>query len=191
MRLLLLGLALLPLNTFAARIGSPFPPHVDERFDVLENDKQENAAIARKYVKVTYQPAVDGGNSASENATGVYLPEGAFITRGIFYVNTVFAGEGGGVQAGSLAFQCSGTRELMHYQDIDSMPVKSFFHSESSATAFGSDAIIASGAPIRIQGLGQSVASRCQIKAVVRGDSGDEDLASGKGTLILEYFNVN
>jgi hypothetical protein len=191
MKHLLLLALLIPFTADAARQGSPFPPEIDKRFDSLENDLSDNEATARKYAKVTYEPALDGGNSASTNALDVVLPAGTVITRAVFYVNTVFAGEGGGVQAGSLAFQCAGTRDLMEYQDIDAMPVKSFFQSEIVGGTFGANGLIASGAPIRIQGLGSSIASACTIKAVVRGSSGDEDLASGSGVLLLEYFNAN
>jgi hypothetical protein len=170
-------------------MGSPFPPEVDKRFDNIENDLEDNADTARKYAKVTYEPAVDGGASASENNMGIQLPAGAVITRAIFYVNTVFAGAGGGIKGGSVAFQCAGTRDLMEYQDIEAFPAASFLHSEVAGATFGANAPIASGAPIRIQGLGQSVASACTIEAVVRGDSGDEALSSGKGTLLIEYFN--
>jgi hypothetical protein len=189
---LLLLIMLLPLQTFAARRGSPFHPHDDIRFDEMENDSQQNPAIARKYAKIVYEPAVDGGASNSTNNLGVYLPANAVITRGFFYVNTVFAGAGGGIQAGSLGFQCSGTLDLMAAQDIDALPAKSFLHSYAvGATSLGAANVIASGAPIRIQGIGSSVASACQVVAVVRGSSGDEDLASGKGTLLLEYFLAN
>lgn len=193
MRLLLVGLiALLPLQTFAERRGTPFHPAVDERFNEMENDSAEGDKIARKYLKVTYEPAVDGGNSASTNNLGVYLPTNAIITSALFYVNTAFAGEGGGVRGGYIAFQCAGTRDLMEYQDVDAMPVKSFLHSYAAgATALGATGVIGTSATVRIQGLGSSIASRCQIAAVVRGDSGDEDYASGKGTLLVEYFIAN
>lgn len=191
MKSLLILALLLPGLASAARMGSPFPPEIDKRFDNIENDLEDNADTARKYAKVTYEPAVDGGASASEVNMGIQLPAGAVITRAIFYVNTVFAGGGGGTQAGSLGFQCAGTRDIMEYQDIDDLPVATFLHSEVVGGTLGANAPIAEGAPIRVQGIGQSVASACTIEAVIRGDSGDEDLASGKGTLLLEYFNAN
>lgn len=187
--LLILALAL-PNISLAARMGSPFPPAVDKRFDDLENDLEDNVGTARKYAKATYEPAIDGGASASENSLGIVLPAGAVPTRVIFYVNTAFTDAGGGVKAGSVALACAGTRDLMEYQDISAMPAAAYFHSEIGGGTFGANAPIASGAVLRISGLGASVASACTLKAAVRGDSGDEALTGGKATVLVEYFNA-
>lgn len=148
MRLLLVTLiALLPLQTFAARVGTPFHPAVDERFDELENDNLPNPAIAKKYAKFVYEPAVHGGASASTNALGVFLPAGALITGIYVYINTVFNGEGGGAKGGSVAIQCSGTRDLMEYQDLETnFPVTSYL-----ARGIGHSAAIGYGTATPIQ----------------------------------------
>lgn len=190
MKYVLLLALLIPAISQAARLGSPFPPAVDKRFDELENDLEDNDATARKYAKATYEPAVDGGNSNSENSLGIQLPAGAIVTRAIFYVNTAIEGEGGGIKGGSLAIQCAGDKDILAYIDPEQMPAGSFLHGEAAGANFAATTLISQAAP-RIQGLGQSVSSACTLEVKVRGDSGDEDLASGKGTLILEYFNAN
>lgn len=195
MRLLLATLiALLPFQTFAARVGTPFHPAVDERFDKLENDEIENPAIAKKYARVTYQPSVDGGDSASTNGLGVFLPAGALITDIIVYVNTNFDGVGGGTKGGSVALQCSGTRDLMEYHDMEAWATPKYLArmlGHAAAIGFGAGSLIAAQQTATIQGIGSSVSSRCEIKAVVRGDSGDEALSSGLLTAFIGYVDVD
>jgi len=190
MKYLLILALILPNLASAERRGSPFPPAIDKRFDELENDLDDNSNTARKYAKITYEPAVDGGASASTNSLGVVLPAGAIITSVLWYVNTVFAGAGGGIQAGSLGFQCSGTNDLIAYQQMTNYPAAAYTYYQLGHTnGYAAGSVINFGAPIRIQGIGSSVATACQVAATVRGLSGDEALSSGKGTLILEYFN--
>ena len=190
---LILLVALLP-NIYisqAARQGSPFQPHDDKRFDVLEDELRENPAKARKYAKIIYDASVDGGASATNYDLGVKLPAGALITSMFAYVNTLFVEAGGGGGTGSVAFQCAGTRDLLEYQDLSSFPVKSYLNNRIASGSFGAGQLVLINQIPRIQPVGSSVATACNVTAVVRGSSGDEAYTAGKLTMIIEYFNVD
>ena len=182
-------LALLTINAHAARSGAPFPPAIDKRFDVLENDVLDGVNVARKYAKFTYDVAVDGGESTS-HALGVTIPAGAVITSFYVYINTLFADSG----SGSVALQCAGTRDLMEYQDLTSMPIDNVFVRTLDGTTrgYGSATLIteasAQGARYSSAVTVGSIATACEVNAVVRSDNGYVVQTAGKLTGIVEYF---
>ena len=187
--LLIAMLALTTINSQAARLGAPFPPAIDKRFDAIENDVIDQAGAARNYAKVTYDVAVDGGESTS-HALGVTIPAGAVITSFYVYINTLFADSG----TGSVALQCAGTRDLMEYQDLTTMPIDNVFVRTLDATVRGYDSttlISASSAQAgRYSSATQvgSIPTACEVYAIVRSDAGHVAQTAGKLTAIIEYF---
>lgn len=190
-----LSLALLLLvnvNAFAAIKGAPFIPEEDQRFDVLENDSINQAAIARKYAKAVYDVSIQGGGSTA-HSLGTILPAGAVISRIYAYVNTAFTKAGGGAGVASLALQCSGTRNLIDYQNISAVN-KDYaldwslgINSGQNSNWAGSATFVRASADNLFVQV-ESVPTACTVNAVVRGDSGFEPYSAGKLTTIIEYF---
>lgn len=188
---LALALILAANPAHAALRGAPYQPEIDQRFSDLEEDQAEGQAIARKYAKAVYDVSLDGGSSTANKSLGVYLPAGAVITGIYLYTNTAFTAAGGGAGVNSLAFQCSGTRDLVGYQKATALNADSLLARVASATAFDWASAAAVMGPSKDNAEVQvpSVPSACQITAVVRGDSGYEAYTAGKATLIVEYFS--
>lgn len=188
MKILLLALALFatPLASHAALQGAPYQPEVDNRFHLLEKDGSEGETIAKKYVEATYDVAVDGGGSTSHDL-GVDLPAGAIITAMYVYINTAFTKFGGGTGVASVALQCSGTRDLMSYQNISAYAATSYWAQIMAGfTGYTGGVLIPQRAATSDNVA--SVPTACNVTAVVRGDSGYEPYSAGKFTAIIEYF---
>lgn len=197
MKNLLLLLALLSTNAFADRRHAPFQPHDDKRFDEIEDQLEDNTeavGLARKAARFVYDVAVDGGSSTATKSLGVTLPAGAIITSMFVYINTAFTDSG----TGSVALQCSGTRELMGYQDLTAVGIDHVFARDLGGSAFnasagayiGESAQSAAGTAAKaLTGGVGSVPTACTITAVVRGDSGFVEQTAGKLTGIIEYFS--
>lgn len=190
---------------FAERKNSPFPPYLDQRFDVNEQridtlegstnglsaDQAEAAGIAKKIARIEYDVSVDGGGSApSTHSLGVTLPAGAVITSLLVYVNTQFAG---GAQSESVALQCNaGNRDLMDWQDIGALDANSVLFAGLVPTAYVASQVMKGGAtPTPEQVAVVSIPTACEVKALVRDSAGYTPYTAGKFTAIIEYFNKN
>lgn len=192
MKYAILALALLVnAEAHAALKGAPYQPEIDKRFSDLEEDQAAGSAIARKYAKAVYNVAVAGGSSTATKDLGVVLPAGAVISGIYLYTNTAFTKAGGGAGVASVAYQCTGTRDLVGYQAASSLNADSLLARVASATAmdWSTTASIIGPSKDNQEIQVPSVPAACSVTAVVRGDSGYEAYTAGKQTLIIEYFN--
>lgn len=200
MKVLSLALAALALGAFthpahAALRNSPFPPYIDQRFSDLEDDVAEGSAIARKYAKVVYDVALDGGSSTANKSLGITLPADAIITGFYAYINTAFTKAGGGAGVASVALQCGGTRNIMEYVNISSYAASNYmakrlgdFSSQVLAGYNQPTSLVRQNEPFLSDAVA-SVPTACEVTAVVRGNSGYEAYTAGKFTAVIEYFS--
>lgn len=143
-----------------------------------------SVGLAKKYARVIYDVALNGGDSVSHNLDAA-LPADAVITDLWIYINTKFTDSG----TGSLAFQCAGTRDLMDWQDITGQDVDDVYAVQRSGLTFNQSSTTFIPDPTDgVQAGISSVVSACNVTAVVRGDSGYVPLTAGKATLLIEYF---
>lgn len=201
----ILALSLSPNLSLADIKGSPFEPHIDERFDEVEDaidtlegstgglnaDQAEASGIAKKYARVEYDVSVDGGGSSpSTHSLGVTLPAGAVVTSILVYINTTFSG---GDQSESLALICNaGVRDLMDWQDIGVLDANSVLFGGLVPTAATAAALLKGGATPAPEQTGVvSIPTACEVKAIVRNEAGYTPYSAGKLTAVIEYFNKN
>lgn len=191
--LLALSLALLSTSSHAAMRGAPFVPEVDKRFSDLEDGAIEQSAAARKYAKVVYDVSVDGGSSTATKNLGITIPANSIITGLYVYINTAFTKAGGGAGVASLALQCAGTRDLMAYTNISDYGAYQYIArrlgtiASSPQISYQLQSLTRENEPFLSDSVA-SVATACDVTAVVRGDSGYEAYTAGKATAIIEYF---
>lgn len=147
---------------------------------------------SKQYAITTYDVSVNGGESVPHN-TGLVLPAGAFVTDVWVYINTAFTDSG----TGSFAIQCAGTNDLMMYNDITALSVNDVIGRHLQPVA--NNAISASGGfigpsattgKINMSFQNGSIPSACEVKAIVRGDSGFVPLTAGKASIVVEYFKL-
>lgn len=142
-----------------------------------------DVGVAKKYARVVYDVAVDGGES-TPHALDYELPANSFITDVFVLIDTPFTDSG----TGSLALQCGGTRNLMGYIDITAATTDYYFGGAAVSTqTAGSSMILSSGTGT--SGAVNSLPAACTVTAVVRGDDGYVPLTAGKLTAFIEYFN--
>ena len=190
--------ALLALNLIPAAHAdiknSPFPPYLDQRFDANEDRldtleaASESAAGARKYARVTYDVSVDGGQSSpSTHSLGVTLPAGAVVTSVLVYINSAFSG---GTQSESLAFQCNaGQKDLMDWQNMEALGINALIYGGLTPTAPSTLAVLKGGdTPAPAQAGWVSIPTACEVKALVRNNSGYTPYSTGNATAVIEYF---
>jgi hypothetical protein len=143
-----------------------------------------SVGLAKKYARVVYDVALNGGSSTSHPLDAT-LPAGAVITDLWVYINTAFT-DGG---TSSLALQCGGTTNLMGYQDIAADAENDVFAVARSGLTFNgsSTTFIPESSSAPVAGI-SSVPSACEVTAVVRSDSGYSPYTGGKLTALIEYF---
>jgi hypothetical protein len=143
-----------------------------------------SVGLAKKYARAVYDVSLNGGASTSHDLNA-QLPAGAVITDFYVYINTAFTDSG----TGSLAIQCSGTRDLLDWQDITAASVNYFYGSRRAQNTFNgsSTTMVPESTSAVAVGIG-SVPSPCNVTAVVRSSSGYVPLTAGKLTAVIEYF---
>lgn len=140
-----------------------------------------STGVSKKYTRAIYDVALNGGASVP-HGLNASLPAGSFVTDVYVYINEAFTDSG----TGSLALECYGTRDIMEYRDITASSINNVFRGKAAETDYGSSMI-----PLTNSDAAASIASvpsACEVKAVVRDDSGYVPLTDGKMTVILEYF---
>lgn len=185
-KIIVVVLSLFAVTSFASK--APFNKEINK---ALTNDNAEASGISRKFARVEYDVAVDGGGSTtSTKPLRVKLPAGAVVTSVLVYINTAFS-SGSGTK--SVALQCnSGARDLMDWQDLGALGANGVLFGGLIPTTANSLAMIKGGAtPAPAQSGVVSVPTACTITALVRKDAGYTDIAAGKFTAIIEYFNKN
>lgn len=143
---------------------------------------------AKQYAWTTYDVSVNGGQSVP-HALGLFMPAGAILTNAWVYINTAFTDSG----TGSFGIQCAGTLDIMAYSDITAVALNRMFGNAANPNAFdGGTSFIPADAAARATSFANagSIPTACEVKAVVRGDSGYVPLTGGKATIILEYFKL-
>lgn len=189
MKNLFAALLLLAFVAPAHATRAPYNKETNKRFKALEDDSAEASGIARKMARFEYDVSLDGGaSSPSTKSLGVTLPANAVVTSLLLYVNTTFSD---GAQVESLAIQCNADkRDLMDWVDIGSLDANSIIFGGISPTAASALALIPS--PALLTGVEKSgavsIPTACEIKALVRGDSGYTPYTAGKLTGVVEYF---
>lgn len=140
--------------------------------------------VGKQYARIVYDVGATNGNSTA-HGLGVKLPANAVITDLWVYINTAFESSG----TSRLALQCAGTRDLMEYVNISAGDEDKVYVARRAEATFNFDStgIIPADTEPQVAGSG-SVASECEVTAVVRGDSGDTPFTAGKATVLLEYF---
>jgi len=146
---------------------------------------------ALQYLEATYDVASAGGASTSHNL-GALLPAGAIIQSVWVYINTPFTVATGGNE--SLAFQCSGTNDLMDFNKMSTLAADRVLYARvGSNTSSASGPIIGTGAGGTVLNLSQgygSVQSACAVTAVVRssGIINPVPYTGGNANIVVEYF---
>lgn len=141
-----------------------------------------SVGVAKQYARVIYDVNLNGGASTSHDLDAV-LPAGAIVTDAWVYINTAFV-DGG---TGSLALECGATRNIMDWQDVGGDAMNTLFKASRAGESYVGGSFIVSGATEAVSGV-TSVPAACEVKAVVRSDSGYTPYTAGKATLLLEYF---
>lgn len=142
--------------------------------------------VAKEYARVVYDVAVDGGSSTT-HTSAVTLPAGFVITDIFLYVNSVFKVSSG---SASVALQCSGTRDLMDYQNQSLFAQDYVIGKRLLPNAMATTSLIGvdPGASVALNAGVGSVPTDCQIATIIRSDAGYVPLTGGKFTAIIEYF---
>jgi len=143
---------------------------------------------AKQYAWTTYDVAVLGGQSTG-HALGLQLPAGSIVTDVWVYINTAFTDSG----TGSLGLQCAGTNDLMAYNDITGFSAGTAVGRHLLPNAFPTGSIIPENAvagALTLSSANGSIATACDVAAVVRSDAGYVPLTAGKLTAIIEYFKL-
>lgn len=155
--------------------GSPFAPHVDQRFDEVEDAVDALEALPSntsytaegisnlRVARFNYSVATDGGTIASRGL-GVTLPAKAVIVRSYLRIDTQFV-DGG---SGTVALSCEDANNIKTATDITGSSAGAFIEGQSTGA---SSAFIS------------SIGAACEITATVAGAAQTD----GKLTGWVEY----
>lgn len=162
--LALLALTLPTVTAHAARLGAPFIPEEDARFDNIEGNSTVNSqnGLHQKQVAVaTYDFDVNAGASATI-ALGATLPAGAVINRSYLYFEKRIVG------SANLAFQCGTANNILSSAALSTYHVGDMLEGVSTGAST----------------LFQKISEPCNISAVI----GTGSLTAGKVSAFVEYF---
>lgn len=147
---------------------SPFQPEVDVRFKKLEDGSVFSAGQAKKVAKFKISGATTAAGSVATHGTGVFLPKGALITNGYFYIKS--------------AIQSSGTPALS-VQCEDSANILAATNPKIRATNELLAAIPTGATATFVKDIGAA----CEIKYVV----GTAALTGGQWNGFVEYVDLS
>lgn len=162
-------------TAMAALRGSPYGPHLDQRFSDVEVEVDALQALPSnvapttegisnlRIARVTYDVATDLGTVAA-HGLGVTLPAKSIIIRSWLYIDTLFVDAG----AGTVAISCEDANNIKTATDFTASSAGDLVEGESTGAS---------------SAFKKSIAAACEVTATVATAA----QTAGKATVWIQY----